>query len=103
MITEKKDTKPVEEITIADIVENEEDKKILEPVKSKKINKTRVGIVIPNSLFVRKEIDPNSEIVLFLKKGDAVVIDENGTTDEFYHITAECAIGYVPVDSIEVK
>lgn len=104
MITEKKDSKPIEEIAIADIVENEEDKKLLEPVKPTiKSNRIRVGTVIPASLLVRKELDPNSEIVLFLRKGDAVSIDENGSTNEFYYITAKSVIGFVPVNSIEVK
>jgi regulator of RNase E activity RraA len=96
---------PEENITLADIVETEEDKKILEPVVEKPVeNKPLyiVGKAIPVNLYVRKEPDTRSDIILFMKKGDTAVIDVNGSTKDYYMITANSVIGYVPKDQLNI-
>ena len=102
MITEKKDKKysePVEEenVTLAEIIENEDDKKILEPVKDVKSGMV-VGYVIPKVAYARKEPKSGSEIVLFLKQGEKVVIDLDKSTGDYY----KNSVGYVLKTDIAV-
>ena len=107
MITEHKDKKSKdftdeENITIAEIVENEEDKKILEPLV-KNNNKPKVGYIVSNGIFLRKEKDNGSEIVAFLKKGDSVGIDYEKSTNEFFCATAYGVVGYVNAKDVIFK
>lgn len=90
------------EMSIADIVTNEEDKKVLEPVKSKK-KKTIIGIVNCDQLFLREEPDRESDALNVLIKDSAVVIDEDGSTSDFYKVVAGGIVGYCVKEFITVK
>lgn len=108
MINEKKDVKPVdEEMTLSDIVENEEDKKILEPVKPIKTNKGDLpytfGYITVDQALMRKEPDENSAVVSVLKKNDAVIIDPNGDVGKFCRVTAKISIGYILKSQFIIK
>lgn len=91
------------EISIADIVTNEEDKKILEPVKTSKKKKTILGVVNCGQLFLREEADIESDALYVLTKGDAVVIDEEGSTPDFYKVVANGVVGFCVKEFITVK
>ena len=104
MINEKKNYEPDEEITIADIVENEEDKKILEPVKPvKKDRPYTFGYIIVDTALMREEPDENSKVVTILKKDDAVIIDPNGDAGDFTKITAHISVGYILKSQYEIR
>ena len=90
------------EISIADIVTNEEDKKVLEPVKSKK-KKTIIGIVNCDQLFLREEPDRESDALNVLMKDSAVVIDEDGSTSDFYKVVANGIVGFCVKEFITIK
>lgn len=108
MITEKKDKKfvePTEEenVTLAEIVENEEDKNILEPVKTIKSDDELVtGIVTSKIAYVRQEPKPHTPVLLFLKHGETVVIDTIGSTDDYYKISGNIS-GYTLKSDIAVN
>jgi len=92
-----------EEISLSEIVENEEDKKILEPVK--KVNKVGhyiIGIANANNVYVRKEPDKYSEIVYILKNGATVTIDPNDETYDYFKVTVESVVGYVLKEFISI-
>lgn len=91
-----------ENITLSEIVDNETDKKILEPVIKpvKKSSKYILGKALADHTFVRKEADYESEIVYFLKKDKVVTINPDFESEEFYKVTADSAVGYVPKDEI---
>lgn len=90
------------EMSIADIVTNEEDKKVLEPVKSKK-KKTIIGVVNCDQLFLREEPDRESDALNVLVKDSAVVIDEDGSTSDFYKVVANGIVGYCVKEFITIK
>lgn len=90
------------EMSIADIVTNEEDKKILEPVKTKK-KKTVIGIVNCDQLFLREEPDKESDALDILLKDSAVIIDEDGSTATFYKVAARGIVGYCVKEFITIK
>lgn len=90
------------EMSIADIVTNEEDKKVLEPVKSKK-KKTIIGIVNCDQLFLREEPDRESDALNVLVKDSAVVIDEDGSTSDFYKVVANGIVGFCVKEFITIK
>lgn len=85
-----------DEMTLADVVENEEDKKILKPVKSVKSDSPYIfGYITVDTAFMRKEPDENSEVITVLKKGEAVIVDPNGDTGDYSKITAQISVGYI--------
>ena len=90
------------EMSIADIVTNEEDKKILEPVKAKK-KKTIIGVVNCDQLFLREEPDRESDALNVLVKDSAVVIDEDGSTSDFYKVVANGIVGFCVKEFITIK
>ncbi len=93
-------------VSIADIVENKEDKKILEPIVKPKETKKRtpytIGIVTVDKAYVMSEPDEYSEIVSVLKKGEAAIIDGDSDKD-YYKITANIKVGYILKNQIEIK
>ena len=92
-----------EEITLADIVENEEDKKILEPVKEEtKQSKIIIGITTKDGVMLRKEADENGQVLYVLKKGEGVVINHDFDTNKFYFVSAHSSLGYVLKDEITI-
>ena len=108
MINEKKDVKSVEEeMTLSDIIENEEDKKILEPDTRTKAFKGDLpytfGYIIVDQALMRKEPDENSAVVSVLKKNDAVIIDPNGDAGKFCRVTAKISIGYILKSQFIIK
>lgn len=80
------------EMSIADIVTNEEDKKILEPVKAKK-KRIVIGTVTCDSLFLRAEPDKESDILYIMPKGERVALMDGDTAD-FYKVTVNGVTGY---------
>ena len=107
MIHDKKKEEPVEEeITLADIVENEEDKKILEPVVEEKVapkkndSKYIMGFAIKDGVFVRQEPEGYSEILYILKQGEPVLINHDKDTTEYYYMSIKSVLGYVLKDEI---
>lgn len=107
MIHDKKKEEPVEEMTLADIVENEEDKKILEPVEVKapvtaKSDKYIMGVADKDGVFIRKEADDNSSILYILKKGEYVIINHDLDTDKYYYVSIKSVIGYVLKSEISI-
>lgn len=106
MIHEKKDLQPVEEeMTLADIVENEEDKKILEPVvkEVKKDNPFIIGIITADTAFMRKEPEDNATIITTLIKDDAVIVDPNGDVGDYALVTAKITMGYILKSQFKIK
>ena len=100
MIHDKKKEEPVEEeITLADIVENEEDKKILEPVVEEKVapkkndNRYIMGFAIKDGVFIRKQPDGYAEIIYMLRKGEPVMINHDNDTTEYYYVSAKSVLG----------
>lgn len=100
------------EQTLSDIVENEEDKKFLEPVKPveevvekpvKKPGKMLIGKVSVEKTRLKKEPEEYSDVRRILKKGDIVVIDRNKEFDEYYLVTAYGSVGYVSKDAIIIN
>jgi hypothetical protein len=93
-------------IALADIVEDEKDKKILEPVIKPKTEKKRspykMGIVIVHTAYLMKEPDEYSDIISVLKKGDAVIIEDD-TDEQYYKVTANIKVGYILKNQIEMK
>lgn len=92
--------KDEENITLAEIVNNEEDRKILEEKPVKKNSKYNIGKVISNMAFVRVEPDNESEITYILRKGNIVTINPNVDIPEYYKVSIDSAVGYVPKDAI---
>lgn len=85
-----------EEMTLADVVENEEDKKILAPVKPVKSNSPYIfGYITVDAAFMRKEPNEDSEVITILKKGEAVIVDPNGDAGDYSKITAQISVGYI--------
>jgi hypothetical protein len=97
------------EQTLSDIIENEEDKKFLEPVKevvekpAKKPGKMLIGKVSVEKTRLKKEPEEYSDVRRLLKKGDIVVIDRNKEFDEYYLVTAYGSVGYVSKDAIIIN
>ena len=93
-------------IALADIVEDEKDKKILEPTIKPKAEKKRspykIGIVIVNTAYLMKEPDEYSDIISVLKKGDAVIIEDD-SDEQYYKVTANIKVGYILKNQIEMK
>ena len=93
-------------IALADIVEDEKDKKILEPVIKPKVEKKRspykMGIVIVKTAYLMKEPDEYSDIISVLKKGDAVIIEDD-SDEQYYKVTANIKVGYILKNQIEMK
>lgn len=88
METEKKDTIELDTVT-SDVEEP-----IVEEIKPKKSKKMLIGKVIGGTLNLRSEPDPDSEIIYVLQSDDAVIIDTEGSTDNYYKVTANGMIGY---------
>lgn len=92
---------PVEEnITLADIVETEEDKKILEPAPApapikKGFVPFKTGKVNIDVAYARQQPEKYSEIVCLLRKDDVVVIDDAGSVDEWYKVTSNGVVGFI--------
>lgn len=93
-------------IALVDIVEDEKDKKILEqaikPKTEKKRSPYKIGIVTVDKAYIMSEPDEYSEIVSFLKKGDAVIIEDD-SDKEYYKVTANIKVGYILKNQIEMK
>lgn len=100
MIRDKKreEEPSVDEITLADIVDNEEDKKILEPIKVKpepKTDKYIIGVADKDGVFIRKEANETASILYILKKGECVIINHDNDTNDYYYASIKSVIGYV--------
>lgn len=97
------------EQTLSDIVENEEDKKFLEPVEkvvekpAKKRRKMLIGKIKNDRTRLRKEPEEYTDVLSLLRKGDLVIIDENKTFDEYYLVTSHGVVGYVSKDAIIIN
>lgn len=97
------------EQTLSDIVENEEDKKFLEPVKevvkkpAKKPGKMLIGKITNDRTRLRKEPEEYTDVLSLLRKGDLVIVDRNKTLDEYYLVTAHGVVGYVSKDAIIIN
>ena len=110
--SEELETRLENEQTLSDIVENEEDKKFLEPVEevkevveksAKKPGKMLIGKVSVEKTRLKKEPEEYSDVRRILKKGDIVVIDRNKEFDEYYLVTAYGSVGYVSKDDIIIN
>lgn len=98
---EEAPAEPLEnETPLTDIIVNEEDKKILKPVKEIRRGFT-FGYVLTNGTFLREEPDKFGTIVSILKKNDVVTIDSE--KKDFYYGSANGRIGYVQKDQIEIR
>lgn len=107
MISYEKSEEPIENnVTLAEVVESEEDKKILEPVYKpgvKKKNKPfKIGVVISDTADLKEEPEKYAELITILKKGDAAVIDDD-SDPEYYKVTASIKVGYILKSQLEVK
>lgn len=97
------------EQTLSDIVENEEDKKFLEPVKeivekpAKKPGKMLIGKVSVDKTRLKTEPEEYSDVRRLLKKGDIVIIDRNKEFDKYYLVTAYGSVGYISKDAIIIN
>ena len=93
-------------VTISEIVENEEDKKILEPVVEPKVEKKNapytIGIVTSATADLKEKPEKYAELVTILKKGDAAIIEDD-SDPEYYKVMANIKIGYVLKNQIEIK
>lgn len=96
---------PIENsISIAEIVDNEEDKKILgqpEPVKNSPKPAYLIGYIISERSFLRSEANIYSDILAFLSKNQGLVIDLDNSTEDFYYVTVDCKNGYVIKSDVE--
>lgn len=90
------------EQTIFDLPEMKEEEKKVESVKPKKI-KQIIGTVIADQLRVREEPDIDADVLLIVKKGDPITIDEAGSTDVFYKVVANGTIGYCMKEFISLN
>lgn len=90
------------EFTIADIVTNEEDKKTLTPVPTKK-KRVIIGTVNCDQLFLREEPDKESDILYVMHKGEAVSINLDESTSTFYKVTVSGAVGFCVKEFITIK
>lgn len=72
-----------------------------EPKKTKK-NKTIIGIVNCNNLFVREEPDKESDAIYILNKNDTVIIDEAASTNGFYKVIVKGIIGFCVKNFIDI-
>ena len=110
MITNDKDANEMldneNNVSIADIIENKEDKKILEPIVKPKKTKKRppytIGIVTVDKAYIMSEPDEYSEFVSVLKKGEAAIIEDDSDKD-YYKVTANIKVGYILKNQIEIK
>lgn len=94
-------TEPLEnETPLSDIVENAEDKKILEP-KPKKKNKSTFAYVTAKMAYVRSEAEDDSDIIGIVREGDAMLVADE--LDEFYYGTINTVLGYVPKNQMEIR
>lgn len=97
------------EQTLSDIVENEEDKRFLEPVEevvekpAKKPGKMLIGKVSVDKTRLKTEPEEYSDVRRLLKKGDIVIIDRNKEFDKYYLVTAYGSVGYVSKDAIIIN
>lgn len=102
----KVETPDENNITLTDIVEDEKDKKNLEqtikPKAEKKRSPYKIGIVIVNTAYLMKEPDEYSDIISVLKKGDAVIIEDDAD-EQYYKVTANIKVGYILKNQIEMK
>ena len=91
-------------ISIAEIVDNEEDKKILEqpePVKNGPKPAYLIGYIVPERSFLRSEANIYSDILAFLSKNKGLVINLDNSTEDFYYVTVDCKNGYVIKSDVE--
>lgn len=92
--------------TVDEVVENKEDKKILEPVAEPKVNKKnapyRIGTVTVNIVDVLEKPEKYSDIVTILKKGDTAIIEDDSDAN-YYKVMANIKIGYILKNQIKVK
>ena len=97
------------EQTLSDIIENEEDKKFLEPVEevvekpAKKPGKMLIGKVSVEKTRLKKEPEEYSDVRRLLKKGDIVIVDRNKEFDKYYLVTAYGSVGYVSKEAIIIN
>ena len=91
------------EITIADIVTNEEDKKTLTPVNTSKKKKIIIGTVNCDNLFLREEPDKESDALYVMHKGEAVSINLDESTSTFYKVTVSGTIGFCVKEFITIQ
>lgn len=90
------------EQSIFDLPEMKEEEKKIEPVKTKKIKQV-IGTVVADQLRVREEPDIDADVLLIIKKDDAVAIDEAGSTGTFYKVIVNGTIGYCMKEFIMIK
>lgn len=91
---------------IEKIVENKEDKEISKPVEKSAVEKKKmpykIGIVVTNTADVKTEPDKYADLITILKKGDAVIIDDD-SDKEYYKVTASIKVGYILKNQITIK
>lgn len=78
----------------------EKDKKLLQPVKPANKKPFITGRVSVERVRVKKEPEEYTEVLCMLSKNDVVIIDEAGSTDEYYKIMYKGIIGFVTKKSI---
>ena len=86
------------EMSLADIVTDPKDKKILEPAK--KNGPMTMGTVISDKGFVRKEPDKYSDLLIILKKGKSVVV--SGESGDYYKVSVDSIVGYIRKSKLSV-
>lgn len=99
--TEEIAAEPLEnETPLSEIVDDVEDKKILEP---KKENKSRYtfGYVISNGVYFREQPNKYANIICILKKDDVLLVDKEESG--YYYGTANGRAGYVEKEFIEIR
>lgn len=104
MNTEKKENKnsvEPQEMVIADIVENEEDKKLLEPVQEYVENS--MGRVIAKMAYIRDNPNNRGNVIAIVKYNDTVSIAADGSTIDYYKVTGAGKVGFIKKDEITVE
>lgn len=90
-------------------IENENNKKVLEPVKkvvekqNKRPVKMLIGKIANDRTRLRKEPEEYTDVLSLLRKGDLVVVDRNEILDDYYLVTAHGIVGYVSKDAIIIN
>lgn len=92
--------------TVDEVVESKEDKEISKPVEKPAVEKKKtpykIGIISSNTADVKTEPDKYADLITILKKGDAVIIDDD-SDKEYYKVTANIKVGYILKNQITIK
>lgn len=88
------------ETPLSEIIENVEDKKILES-KPKKKNKSIFAYVTAKMAYVRSDAEEDSDIIGIVREGDAMLIADE--LDDFYYGTINTILGYIPKNQMKIR